>query len=176
MKRNGVIRFLSLSLAVIIAVGTFSINSEAANVRSSEHKRDLTAEELTALATLFNAEQYAAYYPDVEKVLGDDPKVLFSHFVNFGLWEERQPCVHFNVNVYASENEDLRIKYGDDIVAYYMDYISTAGKYRYIPAPLDALRRGFIIYSVYDFRAGQSAPVDGAVAVLSPVYHPGYDY
>lgn len=174
MKKFKVARVLSLLMAVVISVTAFTIDSSAASAVET-HKRTLTVEELTALSTIFNAKEYAAYYPDVEQALGTDEKILFSHFVNFGIWEQRQPSVSFNVDVYASRNADLQKLYGDDIVAYYVHYANNkkTEAWRPLPVPTDALWHNCIIYSVYDFVKGQAGPKAGAVPVMTPNYHPG---
>ena len=43
----------------------------------------------SSLRTLFNAEYYAALYPDVVAVYGTDPEALYSHFITFGIKEGR---------------------------------------------------------------------------------------
>ena len=175
MKKFKVARVLSLVMAVVISVTAFTIDSSAASAADA-HKRALTTEEITAISTMFNAKEYAAYYPDVKDALGTDEKVLFSHFVNFGIWEQRQPSVAFNVDVYASRNYDLQQLYGDDIVAYYVHYANNNKiEKRPLPVPTDALWNNCTIYSVYDFVKGQTGPKAGAVPVMTPNYHPGIE-
>lgn len=43
------------------------------------------------LRRLFDAEEYAALYPDVEAVFGDDVEAMFQHYISFGLLEARRP-------------------------------------------------------------------------------------
>ena len=78
MKKFKVARVLSFVMAVVISVTALTIDSSAASAADT-HKRTLTTDELIALSTVFNAKEYAAYYPDVEQALGTDEKVLFSH-------------------------------------------------------------------------------------------------
>jgi hypothetical protein len=174
MKKTFLTKVVALAFTAVFAVSAFSVNCEAAYHTSAEgQKRQLTAEEIAALKTIFKADQYAAYYPDVVDVLGEDETSLFNHFISFGIWEERQPNVAFNVDVYASENYDLQKAFGGDLMSYYNHYINTKNEYRRVPAPADALRNGYTIYSVYDFVQGQIGPQKGAVPVLTPDYHPG---
>ena len=173
MKKFKVTKILSGVMAVVFAVSIFTVGSEAkVHSAAAEQQRELTAEEIAAIRPMFKADQYAAYYPDVVKVLGEDEEALFTHFITSGIWEERQPSVSFNVDVYASENYDLQSALGNDIVAYYMHY-ATTNEYRRVPAPAEALRLGYNIYSVYDFVQGKIGPQKGAAPVLTPDYHPG---
>ncbi|MCM1540118.1 MAG: hypothetical protein NC121_02535 [Blautia sp.] len=43
------------------------------------------------LRRLFNAEDYAALYPDVKAVYGDNVEALFNHYMTYGLLERRVP-------------------------------------------------------------------------------------
>lgn len=43
------------------------------------------------LRRLFDAEEYAALYPDVKEVFGDDVEAMFRHYISFGLLEARRP-------------------------------------------------------------------------------------
>ncbi|SCZ78674.1 hypothetical protein SAMN02910350_01390 [Pseudobutyrivibrio xylanivorans] len=167
---------LAMALAVVIAITTFSTSSLAASAADT-HRRDLTAEEIVTIKTMFKADQYAKYYPDVVKELGSDEQVLFNHFITFGIWEQRQPSVAFNVDVYASRNPDLQSVYGDDIVAYYIHYAThpVENGWRATPTPHDAIWNGCTIYSVYDFVKGQTGPKKGAIPVLTPNSHPRID-
>ncbi|MBE5915213.1 MAG: hypothetical protein E7273_00050 [Pseudobutyrivibrio ruminis] len=174
MKR--VTKFLSLAIAMLLAVSFFSIDSYAMSSVAQQHVRELSVEEQQLISTMFNAEQYAKMYPDVVEVLGTDEAVLFNHFITYGIWEQRQPSVAFNVDVYATRNIDLQQEYGDDIIAYYIYFAGNPGQqaYRPSPVPSDALWNDCVIYSVYDFVKGQIGPKAGAVPVLTSNWYPGY--
>ena len=174
MKKFRVTKVLSLVLAAVFLVTAFSFNSYAASAADA-HRRELTGDEILAIKSMFNAKEYASYYPDVEKELGSDEAVLFNHFITFGIWEQRQPSVTFNVDVYASRNADLQERFGDDIVAYYVYYSENKKieTWRPLPVPTDALWNNCTIYSVYDFVQGQKGPKAGAIPVMTPNYHPG---
>ncbi|MCR4866881.1 MAG: hypothetical protein K5921_08155, partial [Lachnospiraceae bacterium] len=49
---------------------------------------------------------------------------LFNHFVKFGIFEGRACCEGFNVAAYKSSYSDLQAAFGDDIVAYYVHYVT----------------------------------------------------
>lgn len=44
------------------------------------------------LRRLFDAEEYAAFYPDVKKAFGDDAEAMFQHYISYGMLEARRPC------------------------------------------------------------------------------------
>lgn len=175
MKRFA--RFLSLALATVVAVSVFTVNSFAMSAAGEAHRRDLTAEEIQTISTIFKADQYAAMYPDIVKVLGDDPTVLLTHFITFGIWEQRQPSMYFNVDAYASRNYDLQYAYGDDIVSYYIHYCTyqKVETWRKTPTVQAVLWDNQSVYSVYDFVQGQYTAKKGAIPVATPSYHPGYE-
>ena len=173
MKRF--VKVLSLMMATFLAVSFFSVNSYAMSAEGEAHRRQLTTEEIKTIYPMFNAKEYAKMYPDVKKELGEDEKALYTHFVTFGIWEQRQPSVAFNVDVFASFNYDLQAAYGDDIVAYYTHFATHAGEYPVMPTKYNALRQGRMIYSVYDFVKGQTGPKKGAVPVQTANYHPGIE-
>lgn len=175
MKRFA--KFLSLAMVTVIAVSVFTINSCAMSAQGEAHRRDLTAEEIQTIGTIFKADQYAKMYPDVVKVLGEDPTVLYTHFITFGIWEQRQPSMYFNVDAFASRRYDLQPLYGDDIVAYYMHYCTHPAENAKKPAPTiqTALWDNVNVYSVYDFVKGQTLAKKGAVPVATPAYHPGIE-
>ena len=111
----------------------------------------------------------------LKEELGTDEAVVFNHFITYGIWEQRQPSVAFNVDVYASFNYDLQAEYGDDIVAYYMHFATHLGEITVMPTKYNALRQGRTIYSVYDFVKGQVGPKEGAIPVQTAYYHPGIE-
>ncbi len=174
MKR--VTKFLSLALALVLSVSVFTVNANAMSAAGEAHRRALTTEEVTTIYKTFNAKIYAKMYPDVVKELGEDEMALYTHFVTFGIWEQRQPSEAFNVNAYAILNPDLSEKFGDDIVAYYMYYanhMAESGTTRSMPTYNYAIWHDTNVYSVYDFTAGQKGPNKGAVPVCTRNYHPG---
>lgn len=174
-------KIISLALAMVFALSVFSTSAFAGNDRSAQYKRDLTAEEQQLIASVFDAKYYGNAYMDVLHFYGYDyykpeaDAVLLSHFLNYGIWEERQPNAGFNIDVYATRNGDLRQAYGDDIIAYYVHYAGNPKEqaWRIIPTWADAYAKGSTIYSVYDLVAGSATAVKpGAVAVQTPTSAP----
>lgn len=43
------------------------------------------------LRKLFDAEAYAAFYPDVKEAFGDDAEAMFQHYITYGMLETRRP-------------------------------------------------------------------------------------
>lgn len=169
-------KLLTLALATVLAVSVFSTSSYAMSAKGESHRRELTSAEITELSKVFNAKVYAKMYPDVVKELGEDETALFTHFITFGIWEQRQPSDAFNVDAYASLNPDLQEAFGDDIVAYYMHYAgnrAASGTIRPVPTLYYAVWHNCNVYSVYDFAKGQKGPVKGSVPVCTSNYHPG---
>lgn len=181
MKKFRVTKILSAALAVVTAVTVFTTSALAGNVRADQYKRELTTEEQQLIATVFDAKYYANAYLDVLHFYGYDyykpeaDAVLLNHFLNYGIWEERQPNAAFNIDVYATRNGDLRQQYGDDIIAYYVYYAGNPKEvaWRILPTWADAYAKGCTIYSVYDLVAGSSTAVKpGAIAVQTANYAP----
>lgn len=70
---------------------------------------------------VFEPEYYFNHNPDI-KVLGRDNKLLFEHFIVFGMKEGRQAISTFNVNQYLKYNKDVK------------DIATEKGKINYIKA------------------------------------------
>lgn len=84
--------------------------------------KSLPKEDKALLKSMFDAKFYAKQNPDVVKVYGDSADRLFEHFLEYGLWETREPNMDFNVNAYASAYGDLHKAFGDNVMAYYRHY------------------------------------------------------
>ena len=180
MKRFKITKVLSLVLATVFAVSVFTTDASAAS-RADQYRRELTAEEVQILYSVFDAEFYAKANADVMDFYGYDyytsacDLTLFTHFVSCGLWEERQPNAKFNIDVYATRNIDLRAAYGDDIVAYYVHYATHPEEitWRVTPTLGDAFQNGVTVYSVYDMVLGSTSAVKaGALPVQTVNYAP----
>lgn len=72
------------------------------------HRAKLTNAEKKAINSLFDYEYYKETNKDVVEQVGDSEAALWEHFLNYGLWETRQPNKDFNVNAYASAYDDVR--------------------------------------------------------------------
>ena len=56
---------------------------------------------------VFDPTYYRNIYSDVRNTFGSDEKLLFQHFVVFGMKEKRQAIATFNVEAYAKYNSDV---------------------------------------------------------------------
>ena len=73
---------------------------------------------------LFDADYYAKKNPDVVEVYGNDPNILFSHYMNLGIHEGRNAGPLFDVKAYRRNNSDLEGLYADNWAAYVNHYLS----------------------------------------------------
>lgn len=80
---------------------------------------------------MFDYEYYAKNNPDVVAVYGLNQKALLNHFINYGIFEARQPNKDFNINVYASAYADLQNAFGGKTNTSQMilDYYNHYAKY-----------------------------------------------
>ena len=105
-------RLLSFLLALLLTISMVTIPAKAAeNDPQSLHE-------------LFNAEFYAAKYPDVVNNVGNTPDALYKHFVEYGLEEGRTCSSALNVKMYRDNYSDIGTAYGDDwdgIVRHYFE-------------------------------------------------------
>ncbi len=174
MKNVKISKILSLVLAAGFAFLVFASTAEAATPLDAQ-RRPLTKEEIATIAKAFNGEDYAKMYPDVVKAFGtNDPMVMYNHFINCGIWENRQPNAQFEVNAYATKNVDLHKAYGPNVIAYYLHYANhpeeRAG--RGIATLGDAANRHAAVYYAYDFVVGQEQPRAGAMKLQTENYRP----
>lgn len=115
---NRIKRFYTLFMAAILMVSALvmtSINASAAPVVPEQYN------------CIFNAEYYAAKYPDLAAAFGSNEAALFNHFLTAGMAEGRQGSAEFDVNFYRAAYPDLAAVFGDNLVAYYNHYM-TCGK------------------------------------------------
>ena len=165
------------ALAVTLFMSA-KVDSYAMSDVAQQHVRQLTQEEIEVISRVFNPTYYANRYPDVAAAFGNDETALFTHFIVFGIWEQRQPTAEFNVDAYATRNPDLQYAIGDDIVAYYIHYASYPAErsVRALPTLEDSYYHDTDVYSVYDFVKGQYGPKAGAVPVQTRNYHPALNF
>ena len=71
---------------------------------------------------VFNPTYYELHNKDVAKTTNGNSKMLFNHFINFGMKEGRQGCADFNVEIYKERYPDLRIKFGKNLPDYYKHF------------------------------------------------------
>ncbi len=111
-------RIYTMVLAMILMVSVMfmdSIDAFAASAVPEQYE------------CVFNAGYYAARYPDLAAVFGNDEAALFNHFVTCGMAEGRQGSAEFDVNFYCAAYPDLAAAFGSNLPAYYNHYVM-AGK------------------------------------------------
>ena len=74
---------------------------------------------------VYNYNDYKELNPDLLAVLGDNPKLLFEHFLMNGMKEGRQGSKEFNLAAYKANNPDLVAAFGEDNMKYYEHYLSS---------------------------------------------------
>ena len=124
----------------------------------------LTKADKAMLKEMFNAEYYAARYPDVAKAIGTDKDALFEHFVNYGLTEGRSLSSEFDVNAYRSCYSDLNAVFGSDVMAYYRHYQAFGkNENRTLTSVAEAQKHGYIVTTF----SGTHLAVDAKGKVVS---------
>ncbi len=126
-KRNLLVGAL---MAGVIGAGLYqtSLTAEAktgyeADDASQVAYGKLNDEQKALVSQSFNADYYAAQYPEIAAKYGKDNKeALLNHFLEFGLWEGRVGNADFDPTAYASAYSDLRDAFGKNILAYYEHY------------------------------------------------------
>ena len=100
-----------LSLIVTVIILTCTMEVHAAPVKDIGYEK------------LFNAVYYAERYPDLKAAYGYDTKALYSHFLNYGMYEGRDAHPDFSVKDYKEHYADLKAVYGDNIQKYYEHFL-----------------------------------------------------
>ena len=118
MKKN-IIKLMT----AVFAMAATAITTVVAPVSTIEvEAATLSSSDQSLFRGLFDATYYAKTNPDVVRSYGSGADKLYEHFINFGIYEGRQPSADFNVFAYASAYNDLRNSFGTDIPAYYRHY------------------------------------------------------
>lgn len=124
-------RIVMALMAAVITAGTFGTGTLTANAAAPKTATvkvvDNTKAKQKALAAVFDAKYYAEANPDVVKALGNDPKVLLSHYIKSGIKEGRNASATFNLDAYVSANPDLVTAFGTDdtAIAKYINHFAT---------------------------------------------------
>ena len=107
----------SIAVICLIAMVVVSAASVTAN----------TADEWIPAAYkdyVFDAEYYAAKYPEVASEYGASEQALYNHFLNYGVDEKKQGSPTFSVEHYLSYNGGLKTMFGEDYRAALLHYCS----------------------------------------------------
>lgn len=114
-------------LAILLAVAlVMSSLIPSMGVMAAEPNQSITTEaKVPSLRILFSASYYAANNPDVHAAFGDNPYLLYQHYVNYGVHEGRQylsPIL--DVRAYRAGNPDLEKAFGDNWEQYLWHFMN----------------------------------------------------
>lgn len=101
-------------------------------------------------SAVFDPEYYYDHNSDVAAVFGSDSKILWKHFMQYGMSEGRRASANFDVQIYKAYNLDLRRAFGDNMAAYYSHYIAFGKKENRTATSADILYNGVIYTDVYN--------------------------
>lgn len=73
---------------------------------------------------IFNAVYYADRYPDLKNAYGYNNKLLYEHFLNYGMYEGRDAHPEFCIGKYKESYDDLRTAFGNNNEKYYEHFIT----------------------------------------------------
>ena len=81
-------------------------------------------------SAVYDYTYYVDNYSDLYKLYGanNDKYGALTHFITFGMSEQRQASASFNVKSYRLQYRDLRVAFGDNWKAYYLHFV-TRGQY-----------------------------------------------
>jgi hypothetical protein len=134
------VKALSLAVVAGIVLSSTTLTAEAKTKKSKSTQTAVqptfTVDAKTA-AQVFDAEYYAKTYPDVVKVLGNDPAKLLNHYIKNGIKEGRDASATFNVSFYALTNPDLSAAFGENMGAYINHYLTHGMTEKRIASPRD---------------------------------------
>ena len=163
-------RLFSIAVAGLVAitsVQTFSMDVYAVESNQPIKKnvvKALSKKDIQILKSIFDAEFYARQNPDVVRLIGKSPSVLFSHFCQCGLWEGRMINPDFNPDAYASAYQDLTYLFGNDVMKYYRHYINFGKSEKRTLTTIEKCSdAGILVYSVSDFKTGVKGVISGAI-------------
>lgn len=122
-------------LAVVLTACSFSVmplkrvNAAASKAEVQEYSTELQnmpmVKENGGMLPdeVYNYEYYKEKYADLETAFGDNEKLYYKHFLEYGIYEGRSGCEAFNVSSYKNRYKDLQIAYGENMMAYIIHYL-----------------------------------------------------
>lgn len=125
-------------LALLMVVAMLLSLVPSTGVMAAEPHSTTTEAKVPSLRILFSASYYAKNNPDVYAAFGDNPYLLYQHYINYGIPEGRQylsPVL--DVRAYRAGNPDLEEAFGDNWEQYLWHFMN---------------------YGVYEVAAGLRAP------------------
>lgn len=128
---------MCLGAATTTSAATTATNKTAQTAQTTQFGQEarengyvvkLTSSNKGILRRLFNAKEYAAMYPDVYKAYGNNEKLLWKHFITYGIYEGRSVNENLNILAYSSAYPDLQMAFENDLMAYYKHYLRFGSK------------------------------------------------
>lgn len=108
-------RAVAMILCLIMIMQVMPIEAQAAKKKTNNNSR-------AKFALAFDANYYAATYPDVVAAYGNDANSLLTHYINNGMSEGRNASATFNAIAYRDLNADIAAAYGDNWAAIHEHY------------------------------------------------------
>jgi len=84
---------------------------------------------------VFDADYYAAHYPEVVAEVGSDPAALLAYYVDYGIWDGQAANAFFDPNEVISQLDDVVQMLGEDYEAIVFNFIEYG--YLYWPTQLN---------------------------------------
>lgn len=126
-------RLISFLLALLLTTSMAAIPTKAAE------------NDPQSLRELFNADFYAAKYPEVANNVGNNPDALYRHFVEYGINEGRTCSALLNAKAYRDSYSDIDATYSNDwdgIVKHYFEQGIKENRNSFVPqGDLDLQRK-----------------------------------
>ncbi len=114
MKRKFLRKIISLCLGLSIPAASAAEFMGAA----------IYAEASADYSVIFDAAFYVGKYPELRASFGKDAEKLYTHYLNFGIKEGRQPSAKFNPQYYRSNYPDLQAAFANNWRLYVDHYIN----------------------------------------------------
>jgi len=82
-----------------------------------------TIDQMQLCSQVFDAEYYAATYPEIGASLNNNSALLLQHYIDYGIYEGRNASGTFNATDYMNRYPDLQAVFGNDMMAYVSHYV-----------------------------------------------------
>lgn len=77
---------------------------------------------------IFDASYYSAEYEDLRNAYGNDEMKLYTHFMEYGIYEGRRASASFDLKYYLNNNSDLKEAFGNNYKAAYDHFYNNGCK------------------------------------------------
>ena len=114
-KGLGFSKILFSIFAIALGFAITGVKADAAAITP-------TIQDMQIIAKIFDANYYAATYPDVAAYYNNDQLAMYNHYLTRGIYESRNPNAYFNATAYMNRYGDLQAAYGGNMLAYASHY------------------------------------------------------